>query len=265
MLSRDRSLEGKVAIVTGSGGGIGKAVALSFAEAGADVALCDLATQEGKLAAVAEEIRQLGQRSLALRCDVTQKADVDNTVQQVIDEFGKIDILVNCAGIYITGKTLLECDEDDWDKVINTNLKGTYFCCQAVGKRMVDQKRGNIINFASQAGINPSPGTGAYSVSKAGVIMLTRLLALEIARYNIRVNAIAPGWVKTDMNIHLRPTPEVEKGIASQFVLGRLGEPEDISKAVLFLASDNSSYITGQALSVDGGGHIVLPWEQAAR
>ena len=263
-MSRTGSLEGKIAIITGGRGGVGKAIALTFAKAGAAIVLCDLMTEDGKLEAVAEEVRQLGQRSLTLRVNVTQEADVDNMVQRVMDEFGEIDILVNCAGTWLTDQTLLECDEDDWDKVINTNLKGTYFCCQAVGKRMVDQKRGNIINFASQAGINPSPGTGAYSVSKAGVIMLTRLLALEIARYNIRVNAIAPGWVKTDMNIHLRPTPEVEKGIASQFVLGRLGEPEDISKAVLFLASDNSSYITGQALSVDGGGHIVLPWEQAA-
>ena len=264
-MSRASSFEGKVAIVTGSGGGIGKATALAFAEAGANVALCDVANQEDKLAALAKEIRQLGRHSLALRCDVTQKADVDNMTQRVMDEFDKIDILVNCAGVYMTGKTLFECDEDDWDKAINTNLKGTYLCCQAVGKRLIHQERGNIINFASQAGLNPSPGTGAYSIAKAGVVMLTRLLALEMARYNIRVNAIAPGWVKTNINIHLRPTPEVEKRIASQLVLGRLGEPEDISKTVLFLACDDSSYITGQVLSVDGGGQVILPWEQFSR
>jgi len=257
-MNRIGSLEGKVAVVTGSRRGIGKAIALGFAEAGADVALCAL-TKDNKLATVAEKIGQLGQRSLAIRCDVTQKADVNNTVQRVMDEFGKIDILVNCAGMWITGEALLECDEDDWDKVVNTNLKGTYLCCHAVGKIMVEQKRGNIINFGSKAGINPSPEMGAYAVAKAGVHTLTRQLALELGNYNIRVNAIAPGWVRTDMNIHLRTNPEVEKRLSSGVVLGRLGEPEDISKIVLFLASDDSSYMTGQIIAVDGGGNVVLP------
>jgi len=260
-MSRASSLEGKVAIVIGSRRGIGKAIALTFAEAGADVALCDLVTQDGKLEAVAEEIRQFGRRSLALKVDATQKVDVHNMVQRVMDEFGGIDILVNCAGIWVTGQTLLECGEDSWDRVINTNLRSAFLCCQSVGKRMVDQRRGNIINMSSRVGINPIPGIGAYSVAKAGVAILTRQLALELASYNIRVNAIAPGWVKTDMNIHLRSTPEAEKQIASAIPLGRLGETGDISKTALFLASDDSSYITGQIIVVDGGGRIVLPPE----
>jgi len=178
------------------------------------------------------------------------------------DDIGQVALFLACDdSSYITGQTLLECGEDNWDRVINTNLRTAFLCCQAVGKRMVDQKRGNIINMSSRVGINPIPGIGAYSVAKAGVAILTRQLALELASYNIRVNAIAPGWVKTDMNIHLRSTPEGEKQIASAIPLGRLGETDDISKTALFLASDDSSYITGQIIVVDGGGRVVLPPE----
>jgi len=258
-MSRDGSLEGKVVIVTGSRRGMGKAIALAFAGAGADVALCDLVTEDGRLEAVAKEIRQLGRRSLPLGVDASQKTQVDDMVQRVVDEFGVISILVNCAGIWIPGETLLECGEHNWDKVINVNLKSTYLCCEAVGKRMIDQKRGNIINIASRVGINPQPRVGAYCVAKAGVVMLTRQLALELASYNIRVNAIAPGFIKTDFNIHMWGTPEDEKRCASVIPIGRLGETDDISKAALFLASDDSSYITGAIIAVDGGGRIVLP------
>ena len=252
-MSRNGSLEGKTAIVTGGRRGIGKAIALAFAEAGADVAVCSQ-TGDDRLAAAAEEVKKLGRRSLAIRADVSQKADVDNMVQRVMDEFGKIDILVNSAGMWIPGQAVLECDEDNWDKVINVNLKGTYLCCQAVGKKMVDQKSGNIINMASKGGVTPRPRAGAYCTAKAGVIMLTRQLSLELAGYNIRVNAIAPTWVKTDMNIHLRTSPEDEKRYAETIVIGRLGETGDIDKVAVFLASDDSSFITGQTIVVDGGG-----------
>ena len=188
--------------------------------------------------------------------DIAHKAEVDKMVQRVIAEFGKIDVLVNCAGIWIPGQTLVECDEDHWDKVINTNLKGTYFCCQAAAREMVNRRRGNIINIASDLGINPAPGIGAYAVSKAGIIMLTKQLALDLGKYRIRVNAIAPGMVKTDLNIEIRSTPEVERQIASKMVLGRLGEPGDISKVALYLASDNSDYINGQTIVVNSGGVI---------
>jgi len=252
-MSGNHSLEGKVAIVTGGRRGIGKAIALAFAEAGADVAVCSQ-TGDDRLAAVAEDIKKIGRRSVAVRADVSQKADVDNMVQRVIDEFGRIDILVNGAGMWIPGQTVLECSEDNWDRVIDVDLKGVYLCCQAAGRKMVDQKSGNIVNVASRAGVYPRPSAGAYCTSKAGVVMLTRQLALELAEYNIRVNAIAPGWVKTDMNIHIRTSSEVEKQLAEGVVMGRLGEGEDISGLAVFLASDGSSYITGQTVVVDGGG-----------
>ena len=259
MANTTKLLEGRVAIVTGGRRGIGATIALEFAQVGANVSVCDIVTEDGKLEEVAKEIQKLGQRSLALGVDVTRKADVANMVQRVIAEFGKIDILVNCAGMWIPGQTVLECDENNWDIVINTNLKSTYLCSRAVAGKMVNQKQGNIINIASGLGINPSQGIGAYGVAKAGIILLTRQLALELAQYNIRVNAIAPGMVKTDMNIQLRSTPEVERKIASGMVLGRLAETSDISSVALFLASDNSSYMTGHTVVVDGGGQILPP------
>ncbi len=250
------SLEGDVAIVTGGRRGIGRAIALCFAEAGAAVCVSDVVTEDGKLDGVAEEIRQLGGRSLAQRVDITHKIEVDNMVRKVVGEFGKIDVLVNCAGMWIPGQTLAECDESNWDIVVNTNLKGTYFCCQAAAKEMVNRRRGKIINIASDLAIYPLPAIGAYGVAKAGIILLTRQLALELGTYGIRVNAIAPGMVKTDMNIDLRTSPEVEKQMASKWVLGRLGEPVDISKTALFLACDSSDLITGQTVVANGGGII---------
>jgi len=246
-------LEGKVAIVTGGKRGIGKGIALSLAEAGADVAICSRVTEDGKLEAVAEEIQQFGRRSLAIRADTSQKADVENMVQRVIDGLGYIDILVNNAGVISWGQPLLEASESDWNRIIDVNLKGYFLCAQAVGKKMIDRKKGSIINVASSAGIIPLPGAGVYSISKAGVVTLTRVLALELASYNIRVNAISPSWVKTDMNIAFRPDAGAEKQIASKVPLGRLGEPEDIGRVALYLASDGSDYITGQTIVVDGG------------
>ena len=246
------SLEGKVAIVTGGRRGIGKAIALAFAEAGADVAVCDRVVEDGELEAVIEEIRGLGRRSLAVSADITRKTDVDNLVQRVMDEFGTIDILVNNAAMNILAP-LLELREDGWDKIINTDLKGYYLCCQAVGKRMVEQKRGNIINMASTGAMKATEKMGAYDIAKAGVVMLTRVLALELASYNIRVNAIAPAMVKTKFSQPLWDGPEISKQVESEIPLGRLAETGDIIGSALFLASDASSYITGHTIIVDGG------------
>ncbi len=245
-------LPGKVAIVTGGRRGIGKAIALALAEAGADIAICDRVIEDGEVKAVADEVQWLGRRSLAVRADITQKADVDSMVQRVVDEFGVIDILVNNAAMNIRAP-LLELGEDGWDRVINTDLKGYYLCSQAVGKRMVDQKGGNIINIASTAAIKAAPEMGAYCIAKAGVVMLTRVLALELARYNIRVNAIAPYMVKTKFSQPLWGDPETLKRLESEIPLGRLAEPGDIVGSVLFLASGASSYITGHTIIVDGG------------
>jgi len=245
------SLQGKVAIVTGGSRGIGKAIALTFAEAGADVVV-NSRDLDGKLGPAAEEIRGLGRRSLAVTADITQKAAVDNLVQRTMDEFGRIDILVNNAGV-IERATLLETDEDGWDRIMDTNLKGYYLCSQAVGKRMIDQKRGNIINIASMRGITAAVGRASYCISKAGVVMLTRVLALELAGYNIRVNAIAPGWVKTRLNESLWSDPKTRKQIEAEIPLGYMAEPSDIAGTALFLASDASSYITGHTIIAEGG------------
>jgi len=245
-------LQGKVAIVTGGRRGIGEAIALALAEAGADIAICDRVVEDGELKAVAEEVQRLGRRSLAVRTDITQKADVDSMVQRVVDEFGVIDILVNSAAMNIRAP-LLELGEDGWDRVINTDLKGYYLCSQAVGKRMVERKRGSIINIASTAAIKAAAEMGVYCIAKAGVVMLTRVLALELAQYNIRVNAIAPYMVKTKFSQPLWGDPETLKQLESEIPLGRLAEPGDIVGSALFLASDASSYITGHTIIVDGG------------
>lgn len=248
------SLAGKVAIVTGGRRGIGKAIALAFAQAGAEVVVCDRVVDDGALLAVADEIQQLGHRSLAIQTDISQKGDVDSLVGQVLDEFGFIDILVNNAGIILKA-SLLETSEEDWDDIINVDLKGCYLCSQAVGKKMVERNRGNIINISSGYVLKAPLNRAAYCVAKAGVLMLTRVLALELASSNIRVNAIAPTITKTELAKSLWSDPEVLKREESAIPLGRLVEPDDIAGVALFLASDASSFITGQTIVVDGGKH----------
>jgi 3-oxoacyl-[acyl-carrier protein] reductase len=245
--------------VTGSRRGIGRSIALALANAGADLVVCDLIVNDGKLNEVAGEIKKMGRNSLALRVDVARRVEVEEMVQRTVSQFGRIDILVNCAGVWIAGQTILECNEDEWDKVINVNLKGTYLCCHAVAKIMVNQKSGNIINLSSQVGLIPSPGLGAYAISKAGIIMLTKQLALELANDNIRVNALAPGVVKTDFNRDLWKDPKAAKQIADSIPLGRLAEPDDIAGTVLFLTSGDSSYITGTVINIDGGWRPAAP------
>jgi NAD(P)-dependent dehydrogenase (short-subunit alcohol dehydrogenase family) len=258
------SLEGQVAIVTGGGTGIGRAIALAFAKAGADVVVAS--RRLSVLEKVSEEVTALGKGSLAVQTDISQKTDVDHMVQKVIDEFGSIDILVNNAAV--VGKftsletpedewvnvidTSLETPEDEWDKVIDTNLKGYYLCSQAVGKGMVERKKGNIINITSIAAFRGGP---SYNISKAGVVNLTRGLARELASYNIRVNAIAPGAVKeTEMGRRCWwNDPERLKQEEARIPLGRVAEPSEIASVALFLASEASSYIIGDTIVVDGG------------
>lgn len=247
------SLEGKAALVTGGKKGIGKAVAVAFAEAGADVAICSRTLANGELEAAAKEIQGLGRRSLAIQADISHKADVDNLVQKVTSAFGSIDILVNNASIQIR-KPLLSLSEDDWDKIIGVDLKGCYLCSQAVGKRMTEQRKGCIINITSHLAFKADPVVGAYCIAKAGVEMLTRVLARELGSYNIRVNSIAPGLVKTGLTQHLWNNPEWLNQREALIPLGRIAEPKDITAAALFLASDASNYITGHTIFVDGGG-----------
>ena len=246
------SLEGKVAIVTGARTGNGKAIALTLAEAGADVAVCDVVVDDGLLEAVAKEIRGFGQRALTVQVDISRKSDVDNMVQKVIDEFGAIDILVNNAGILILGD-ILEFPEEDWDKMFDINLKGYYLCSQAVGKRMVERKGGNIINLASASSFRFYEEEGPYCTAKTGVVMLTRALARELASYHIRVNGIAPAWVKTELTRDVWSDPVASKEAEAEIPLGRWLEPSDVANAALFLASDLASGITGTTIVVDGG------------
>jgi NAD(P)-dependent dehydrogenase (short-subunit alcohol dehydrogenase family) len=253
MAMKNDCLKGKAALVTGGRRGIGKAVAMAYAAAGADVAICDIALEEGLLDKTREELIRAGSRALAFQTDISQRAQVDAMARRVLDAYGKIDILANCAGVWIPGETLLECSDQNWDRVIDTNLKGTFLCCQVVGKAMVQQKGGSIINMSSQVGLTPGAGAGAYPISKAGIIMLTRQIALELAPHRVRANAIAPGIVKTDFNAPFWQDPAVEKQTAGMVPLGRLAEPEDIAASALFLASDAASYVTGEVICVNGG------------
>ena len=247
----DFSLAGRVAIVTGGKWGIGKAIALAFAEAGADVVVCGRRV-EGELEAVAGEIQKLGRRSLALRTDISRKDDVDSLVETVMGEFGAIDILVNNAAVRAEA-LLLELGEDDWDTVLDTDLKGYFLCSQAVGKRMVERRRGNIINVSSTLAMKAKEKAGVYCIAKAGVEMLTKALALELAPYNIRVNAIAPTLVKTESTEFLWKNPGLINQMEARIPLGRITQPSDCVGPALFLASEASPFITGHTLIVAGG------------
>lgn len=246
-------LEGKSAIITGGRRGIGKAIAMAFAGSGADVVVCDVAVEDDLLENAKKELDNLGSSSLALQVDISRRSDVEKMIKLSTEAFSKIDIIVNCAGVWIPGQTLIECSEENWDEVIDTNLKGTFLCCQAAGKVMAEQGGGCIINISSQVGITPGSGVGAYSISKAGIIMLTRQIALELADYKVRANALAPGIVKTDFNAAFWKDPVIEKKTADMIPLKRLAEPEDIAQAALFLASDAADYITGEVLCINGG------------
>jgi NAD(P)-dependent dehydrogenase (short-subunit alcohol dehydrogenase family) len=250
MSSSGVSLEGKKAIVTGGKRGIGRGIALALAAGGADVVVCSRGEEE--LRAVASEIRALGRRSLAIGTDVSRKVDVQRMVERVVQEFGGVDILVNAAGVMTWGQPVLELSEDVWDQTMEVNLKGSLLCSQAVGKEMVKQKSGTIINITSIAAHLPVPNSAPYCVTKAGLVMFTRVLALEMAPFNVRVNAISPGWIKTEMNAAVRSDPAAEEAIAKTIPSVRWGEPEDIAKVAVFLASDLSGYVTGQTISVDG-------------
>ena len=245
-------LTDKVAIVTGARRGIGEAIALTFAEAGADVVVCDVVADTGELKAVADEIQRLGRRSLAVQTDISQKVEVESLLQKTVDEFGGVDILVNNAAL-MCRVPLLELPEDEWDRVIDTNLKGYFLCCQVVGRKMMEQERGNIVNLASGAGIMPRGSRGSYAISKAGVIMLTRVLARELGP-KIRINAIAPS-VRTPGNQAFAEfsDPEMLAQMLAHVPLGRFGELSEMGSVALFLASDASSYITGHTLVADGG------------
>jgi NAD(P)-dependent dehydrogenase (short-subunit alcohol dehydrogenase family) len=249
----DFSLEGKVALVTGGSRGIGEAIALGLAKAGADVAIASRKLPD--LEKVTEKIIGLRRKSLAIAAHVGKLEEINNLVSKVKGEFGRIDILVNNAGTNPTMDQAIDIEERAWDSIMNLNLKGLFFLSQAVARIMKEQGGGKIVNVASVAGITPDI-LPIYSISKAGVLMATKVMAQQWAQYNIRVNAIAPGLTKTRFSESLWSNPEILQGAISTTPMRRVAEPEEMVGAVIYLASDASSYVTGQVLAIDGGATI---------
>lgn len=242
-------LEGKVAVVTGASGGIGRAIAVAFGKAGASVAV-HYNGNEAKAAAVKAKIEEAGGKAEIFRCNVADFDACSEFIKNVVKTFGKIDILVNNAGITRDG-LIMGMSEDDFDAVLDTNLKGSFNCIRFASRQMMRKKYGRIINITSVSGVAGNAGQANYSASKAGLIGLTKSVAKELASRNITANAIAPGFVKTEMTDVL--PDDVKETAMKQIPLARFAEPEDIANAAVFLASDMASYITGQVLLVDGG------------
>ena len=244
-------LTGKVAIVTGASRGIGAAAASALAEAGADVVACSRNQEALKL--VVEDVRKLGRNALQVMVDVSNRSQIQTSVREALREFGKIDILVNSAGT-IVRKPSVEMTEEEWTQVIDLNLKGTFFFCQDVAREMIARNQGGkIINVASLWASLGVPNLIGYASSKGGVGSLTRSLAAEWAKYRINVNAVGPGYIRTDLNIAVQNDANRSAYVVSRIPLGRWGEPEDLKGAMVFLASKASDYVTGQIIWVDGG------------
>jgi 2-deoxy-D-gluconate 3-dehydrogenase len=246
-------VDDQIAIVTGSGSGMGRAFAQALAGAGADVVITELPGREALAAETAALVQAQGRRALTLSLDVTQVASIRAMVEKVVTEWGRIDILINNAGMNIR-KWAVDVTEQDWDTVVDTDLRGAFFCAQLVGKHMIQRgKGGRIVNTASQVGLVGYTERVAYCAAKAGVINMTRVLAIEWARHGITVNAIAPTFVNTPLVAALLESEEVRQEVLSRIPLGRLAEPEDIVGAVLYLASPAAAMVTGHTLVVDGG------------
>ncbi|MCD1257864.1 3-oxoacyl-[acyl-carrier-protein] reductase [Paenibacillus athensensis] len=243
------TLSGKAALVTGASRGIGRAIALHLAECGADVAV-NYAGSEAAAQEVVDQITAMGRKAIKLQADVSRFAEAESLVKQTIEAFGKIDILVNNAGI-TRDNLIIRMKEEEFDEVIATNLKGVFNCCKAVTREMMRQRSGRIINISSISGAMGNAGQVNYASAKAGTFGLTKSLAKELAARNITVNCVAPGFIETDMTDKL---PEsMREQLFKEIPMARFGKPEDIAKAVRFLASEDASYMTGQTIHVDGG------------
>jgi 3-oxoacyl-[acyl-carrier protein] reductase len=241
-------LKGRVAIVTGGAQGIGKSIATQLALAGAKVVIADVMEEKAK--STAEEISKKGSEAIFITVDVSSLSSVEQMVKKTLDKFGRIDILVNNAGI-TRDALVMRMKEEDWDLVLDINLKGAFNCIKIVSPIMMKQKYGKIVNIASIVGINGNVGQANYSASKGGLIALTKTCAKELASRQINVNAVAPGFIQTSMTERL--STEVKEKLSSQIPLGKIGSPEDVASVVLFLVSEKASYITGEVIRVDGG------------
>jgi NAD(P)-dependent dehydrogenase (short-subunit alcohol dehydrogenase family) len=243
-------LKGKIALVTGSAQGLGKEIASSLAQNGCSLVLADIAYPEE----TAKQIEEIGSRSISVKADISDEAEVKDMVEKAISEYKKVDILVNNAGISQLSYTATEdLPIEEWDKIIAVNLRGTFLCCKHVGKQMIRSGGGSIINISTTAGMTGVPRAPAYCASKAGIILLTKSLALEWVRYNIRVNAIAPHYLETELTKGLRASEKVYDGLVKQIPMRRFAKPAEVVGTVLFLSSPASSYITGTVMVVDGG------------
>jgi len=243
-------LKNKIAIVTGSRRGIGKAIVLALAKAGAHVVVSDINLDDCNK--VVEEIKAIGKEGLAVKADISNPEEVKEMVKSTVKRFGKIDILVNNAGIYMQ-KSLTDSTEQDFDRILDINLKGVFLCSKAVVPEMIKQGKGKIINITSIAGQVGFANSSAYCASKGAIINITRELALELAQYKINVNAIGPGVIETPMTKNLLEDKATKETLLANIPLNRIGKPEDIANAALFLASNKADYITGITLFVDGG------------
>ena len=242
-------LDHKVVLVTGGSRGIGRAVALACAREGANV-IINYAGNAKAAQEVVEKINDMGRRALAVQADVSKSEDVERLVQEALDDFGRIDVLVNNAGI-TRDNLIMRMKEEDWDAVLATNLKGVFLCTKAVTKGMMKQRSGRVINMTSVVGVMGNAGQANYAAAKAGVIGLTKATAKELASRGITVNAIAPGFINSEMTEVL--SENVKEAMVKDIPLGKMGEAEDVAEATVFLASDSARYITGQVLHVDGG------------
>jgi len=241
-------LKDKVALITGGARGIGQAIAMTFAKEGANIVVADVNLElAGRTSA---DIEALGRKAMSLEMDVTDYTEVEEGVNKILDKFGKVDILVNNAGI-TKDNLLLRMSQAEWDAVINVNLKGTFNCIKAVSRPMVKQRSGRIISIASIIGLMGNWGQANYAASKAGIIALTKTVAKELASRNINANAVAPGFIQTDMTAKL--PEDVKAKMMEAIPMAKLGRPQDVANVCLFLASEESSYITGQTIIVDGG------------
>ncbi len=245
-----RVLEGRVAIVTGAGRGIGRALALALAGAGADVALA--ARSAGEIDRVAAEVRDRARRALAVPTDVTKNAEVERLVERVLEELGGLHVLVNNSGV-IHSAPLLETDPEEWDRVVATNLRGTFLCMRAAGRHFVGRGEGKVINVASNFAFMGVPRFSSYCASKAAVVNLTRAVAVEWAGSGVQVNAIAPGYVETDMNVAVRADEKLSARVVGQIPARRMARAEELGPLVVYLASPASDFMTGETLVIDGG------------